>query len=231
MAKSKKTVSKRQSYDDVWKNDSVDGHFKADIPQKMLGLFKQEKIQTVLDLGAGDGTIAVALAKQGMTVHALEISSEGIEKTKARAQEAQVSVHVLKQDMYQTLPFEDRSLDAVIAFQSLNHNTLPKIEELFAEITRILKHGGLFIVKTANINSFDLKDLGDGLYQDSHGGIFCTLRLSDKQTYVPQDGPEKGLTHYAFLPEQLTEKIEALGYTQSYAEILQWHILAIFKKK
>ncbi len=230
MAKSKKTVSKRQSYDDVWKNDSVDEYFKADISQKMLELFKQEKAQTVLDLGAGDGTIAVALAKQGKTVHALEISNEGIEKIKIHAQEAQVSVHTLEQDMYQALPFEDRSLDAVIAFQSLNHNTLPNIEKLFAEITRILKHGGLFIVKTANFNSFDLEDLGGGLYKDSHGGISCTLRFLDKQTYVAQDGPEKGLTHYAFLPEQLTEKIKALGYTQIYAEILQWHILAMFKK-
>lgn len=230
MAKTKKTNSKRQRYDDVWKNDSVDGHFKADIPQKMLELFKQEKVQTVLDLGAGDGSIAVALAKQGKTVHALEISNEGIEKIKTHAQEAQVSVHTLEQDMYQALPFEDRSLDAIIAFQSLNHNTLPNIEKLFAEITRILKHGGLFIVKTANFNSFDLEDLGSSLYKDSHGGISCTLRFLDKQTYVPQDGPEKGLTHYAFLPEQLTEKIEALGYSQIYAEILQWHILAMFKK-
>lgn len=228
--KSKKIVSKRQSYDDVWKNVNVDGHFKADIPQKMLELFKQEKVQTVLDLGAGDGTIAVALAKQGKTVHALEISNEGIEKTKARAQDAHVSVQTHEQDMYQLLPFKDKSLDAVMAFQSLNHNTLPKIEKLFAEITRILKHDGLFIVKTANLNSFDLKDIGDGLYEDSHGGISCTLRFLDKQTYVPQDGPEKGLTHYAFLPEQLTEKIEALGYTQIHAEILQWHILAMFKK-
>ncbi len=219
-----------EQYDDVWKNDSVDGHFKADIPKKMLELFEQGNVQTVLDLGSGDGAIAVALAKQGKTVHALEISNEGIEKTKAQAQEAQVSVHVLEQDMYQPLPFEDRSLDAVIAFQSLNHNTLPKIEKLFAEITRILKHGGLFIVKAANFNSFDLKDLGDGLFEDSHGGISCTLRFSDKQTYMPQDGPEKGLIHYAFLPEQLTETIEALGYTQIYAEILQWHILAMFKK-
>lgn len=230
MAKTKKTVSKRQNYDDVWKNDSVDGCFKADIPQKMLELFKQGKVQTVLDLGAGDGTIAVALAKQGKTVHALEISNEGIEKIKTHAQEAQVSVHTLEQDMYQTLPFEDRSLDAVIAFQSLNHNTLPNIEKLFEEISRILKHGGLFIVKTANFNSFDLEDLGGSLYKDSLGGISCTLRFLDKQTYVPQDGPEKGLTHYAFLPEQLTEKIEALGYTQIYVEILQWHILAMFKK-
>lgn len=86
-------------------------------------------------------------------------------------------------------------------------------------------------MKTANFNSLNLKDLGDGLYEDSHGGIFCTLRFLDKHTYVPQDGPEKGLTHYAFLPYQLTEKIEGLGYTQVYAEILQWHILAIFKKK
>jgi len=85
-------------------------------------------------------------------------------------------------------------------------------------------------VKTANFNSLDLKDLGNGLCEDSHGGISCTLRFIDKQTYVPQDGPEKGLTHYAFLPEQLTDKIEALGYTQIYAEILQWHILAMFKK-
>lgn len=219
-----------EQYDNVWKNDSVDGHFKADIPQKMMELFKQENVQTLLDLGSGDGANAVVLAKQGKIVHALEISNEGIEKTKAQAQEAQASVHLLKQDMYQALPFEKKSLDAVIAFQSLNHNILPKIEELFSEITRILKHGGLFIVKVANFNSFDLKDLGDGLYENSHGGISYTLRFSEKQTYAPQDGPEKGLTHYAFLPEQLTEIIEALGYTQIYAEILQWHILAIFKK-
>lgn len=232
MEKSKKTVSERQSYDDVWKNESVDGHFKADIPQKMLEFFKQEKVQTVLDLGAGDGTIAVALATQGKTVHALEVSSEGIEKIKAQAHKAQVFVHVLEQDMYQPLPFKDKSLDAVMAFQSLNHNTLSDIEKLFVEVTRrILKQGGLFIVKTANFNSFDLKDIGEGLYEDSHGGISCTLRFLDKQTYVPQDGPEKGLTHYAFLPEQLTEKIEALGYTQIYAEILQWHVLVMFKKK
>jgi ubiquinone/menaquinone biosynthesis C-methylase UbiE len=217
-------------YDNVWKNDTVDAHFKADIPQKMLKLFEQENIQTILDLGSGDGTIAVALAKQGKTVHALEISNEGIEKTKARAQEAHVSIHTHEQDMYQSLPFKDISLDAVIAFQSLNHNILLEIEKLFAEITRILKHGGVFIIKTANFNSLNIKDLGNGLYGDSHGGISCTLRFLDKQTYVPQDGPEKGLTHYAFLPEQLTEKIEILGYTQIYAEILQWHILAMFKK-
>lgn len=217
-------------YDDVWKNDNVDMHFKADIPQNMLELFEQENIQTILDLGSGDGTIAVDLAKQGKTVYALEISNEGIEKTKARAQKVHVSVYTREQDMYQPLPFKDKSLDAVIAFQSLNHNTLSEIEKLFVEITRILKHGGLFIVKTANFNSFKLKNLGDGLYEDSHGGISCTLRFLDKQTYVPVDGPEKGLTHYAFLPEQLTEKIESLGYTQIFVEILQWHIQAMFKK-
>jgi ubiquinone/menaquinone biosynthesis C-methylase UbiE len=219
-----------EQYDNVWKNDSIEAHFKTDIPQKMLEFFKQENVQTVLDLESGDGTIAVDLAKQGKTVYALEISNKGIEKTIAKAQEGRVSVHLLEQDMYQPLPLKDRSLDAVIAFQSLNHNTLSEIEKLLAEITRILKHKGLFIVKVANFNSLDLKDLGDGLYEGSHGGVFYTLRFSDKQTYVPQDGPEKGLTHYAFLPEQLRETIEALGYTQIYAEILQWHILAMFKK-
>ena len=94
-------------YDDVWKNDSVDAHFKADIPQKMLELFEKENVQTILDLGSGDGTIAVDLAKQGRTVYALEISNDGIEKTKARAQEAHVSVLILEQDMYQfTNPLE-----------------------------------------------------------------------------------------------------------------------------
>jgi len=219
-----------KQYDEVWKNSSVNLHFKANIPQKMLELFEQENVQTVLDLGSGDGAIAIALAKQGKTVHALEISNEGIEKTKSRAQEAQVSVLTHEQDMYQPLPFKNHSLDAVIGFQSLNHNILVEIEKLFAEIARILKPRGLFIVKIANFNSLNLKDLGKGLYEDSHGGIPCTLRFLDKQTYVPQDGPEKGLTHYAFLPEQLKEKIEALGYTQIHAEILQWHILAIFKK-
>ncbi len=219
-----------KQYDDVWKSDNIDMHFKAEIPQKMLELFKQEHVKSILDLGSGDGTIAVDLAKQGKIVHALEISNEGIEKTKAQAQEALVSVHTYKQDMYQPLPFKNESLDAVIAFQSLNHNILPEIKKLFVEITRILKHGGLFIMKVANFNSLNLKNLENGLYEDSHGGISCTLRFLDKQTYVPQDGPEKGLIHYAFLPEQLTEEIEALGYTQIYTEILQWHILAMFRK-
>lgn len=132
--------------------------------------------------------------------------------------------------MYQPLPFKDQSFDTVIAFQSLNHNTLSEMGKLFVEITRILKQGGLFIVKTANFNSFKLKNLGDGLYEDSQGEIPCTLKFLDEQTYMPQDGPEKGLMHYAFLPEQLKEKIEGLGYAQIYAEILQWHILAMFKK-
>ncbi|MCP5510008.1 MAG: class I SAM-dependent methyltransferase [Chlamydiales bacterium] len=217
-------------YDNIWKSETVDTHFKADIPQKMLNLFEQENTQTILDLGSGDGTIALDLANQGKTVYALEISHEGIERTKALAQKAQLSVHTCEQDMYQPLPFKNRALDAVIAFQSLNHNTLLEIEKLFVEITRVLKHGGLFIVKVANFNSFNLKDLGNGIYQDSHGGISCSLKFIDKQTYVPQDGPEKGLIHYAFLPEQLTEKMEALGYTKIYIEILQWHILAMFKK-
>lgn len=199
-------------------------------PQKMLELFKQESVQTILDLGSGDGTIAVDLAKQGKTVYALEISNAGIEKTKAQAQKDQVSVQLFEQDMYKPLPFEDRSLDAVIAFQSLNHNTLPEIEKLFAEVTRILKYEGLFVVKVANFNSFDLKNLGNGLYESSHGGISHTLRFLKQQTYLPQDGPEKGLTHYAFLPEQLREKVETLGYTQIYTETLKWHILAMFKK-
>lgn len=171
-----------KQYDNVWKNNNVDGHFKADIPQKMLELFEQENVQTILDLGSGDGAIAVDLAKQGKTVHALEISNEGIEKTKTKAQDVRVSIHILEQDMYQALPFEDKSLDAVIAFQSLNHNTLPRIEKLFVEITRILKPGGLFIVKAANFNSFDLKDLGDGLYEGLHGGISIPY---DSQTSRP----------------------------------------------
>jgi len=105
----------KEQYDDVWKNDHVDVHFKADIPQKMLELFKQENVQNILDLGSGDGTIAITLAKKGKNVYALEISHEGIEKTKARAKAAQVSVHTLKQDMYRPLPFDERSLDSVVA--------------------------------------------------------------------------------------------------------------------
>ncbi len=217
-------------YDDVWNSNKVDEHFKATISQEMLKLFEQEKVETILDLGSGDGTIAVALAKLGKTVHALEIASEGIKKTNAQAQAAGVSVHSINQDMYQPLPFEEQSLDAITAFQSLNHNTLPEIEKLFREITRVLRPGGVLIIKAANFNSLDFKDLGNGLYESAHGGIPCTLRFLDKQTYVPQDGPEKGLLHYAFLPEQLIESIEPLGYTQMHAEVLQWHILAMFKK-
>jgi hypothetical protein len=86
------------------------------------------------------------------------------------------------------------------------------------------------IIKTANYEALDRKDLGNGLYESSCGGFVTKVHFIDDQTYVPQSGAEEGLTHYVFKPKQLVEELEKCDFNNMSLERLQWHIFATFQK-
>jgi len=98
----------------------------------------------VLDLGAGVGRHALALARAGFDVAALDASPEGIaEITRiARAEGLNVQATVGKMT---DLPYPDASFDHVLSWNVIYHGDETVLATTIAEIARVLKPGGTFL--------------------------------------------------------------------------------------
>lgn len=100
-----------------------------------------------LDNGCGDGTLAIMLAKRGVTVTACDISEANIAKARRHAEEAGVgaAIRFLVADA-ENLPFEDDSFDWVVSSHVLEH--LPSFEKGLAEIRRVTKRNAVIALPT-----------------------------------------------------------------------------------
>jgi SAM-dependent methyltransferase len=87
-----------------------------------------------LDVGAGDGNVAIPLAKAGAEVTALDPTPELFESGRARAAEAGVEIEWVEGDVMD-LPFEDRSFDVVTS--NFGAMFAPDHKRAAAELTRV----------------------------------------------------------------------------------------------
>jgi SAM-dependent methyltransferase len=92
----------------------------------------------VLEIGAGDGELAVALADAGYEVVAIDPASE-IEAVRP------VALHELDEP--------DASFDAAVAIVSLHH--VEPLEESFARLAALVRPGGLLVIDEVDFERFD----------------------------------------------------------------------------
>jgi len=105
----------------------------------------------VLDMGAGGGRHAFAVARRGADVVALDMSEKDLREVQemfgALQLEGEVppgaTAQAVRGDAYR-LPFTDACFDRVIAAEVLEH--LPADTDAMAELFRVLKPGGLIAV-------------------------------------------------------------------------------------
>jgi ubiquinone/menaquinone biosynthesis C-methylase UbiE len=99
----------------------------------------------VVDLGAGEGDLALLLARFAGSVTAVDQSPAMLKQVKERAASAGLGhvVHVCEAD-FEALPLEDGSVDAVMLSQALHHAAQPA--KAMSEAARILRPGGRLIV-------------------------------------------------------------------------------------
>lgn len=114
-------------------------------------LFSVTPGERILDMGCGGGRHAFALYRLGANVVALDMDEKELADVaamfEAMAQEGEAPVGAtataVRGNAY-SLPFEDNSFDKIIAAEVMEH--LPEDTLAMAELTRVLKPGGVIAV-------------------------------------------------------------------------------------
>lgn len=124
----------------------ADGTSKWERPEAEVMAFAENLIPgaAVLDLGAGVGRHALALARQGFAVAALDAAPEGIAEISRIAGAEGLAVDA-RVGLMTDLPFDDEAFDHVLSWNVIYHGDETVLRESIAEIARVLKPGGTFL--------------------------------------------------------------------------------------
>jgi ubiquinone/menaquinone biosynthesis C-methylase UbiE len=107
----------------------------------------------VLDLGAGQAQDSRYFADQGFSVVSTDLESSAQELAKSKLSAEQRKLITFKVvDLREELPFEDATFDVVYAHLSLHYFNYETTRNIFGEIKRVLKPGGMvaFLVNSTS---------------------------------------------------------------------------------
>ena len=139
---------------------------------KALKIFKENKINNIIELGAGLGRDSIFFAKNNIKTKALDYSDSGIKIINNKIEKNNLSNVISTKlfDVRKKLPFKDNSIEGcyshMLYCMALTTNDLKKLNN---EIKRILKPGGINIYTVRHTNDGDFKNgihLGEDLYEN-----------------------------------------------------------------
>ncbi len=206
-------MSRLQAWDEIFQREGkVFEQPHPDVPQ-VAQLLKERGSQRVLDLGCGSGRHVVYLARSGFAVYGLDNSPQGLALTQKWLDEEGLSADLQLGDMAARWPYEDSFFDAVISVQVIHHALAATIKKIIQEIERVLKKGGFIFISVPKLRN--------------QGREFEQIELN---TFVPLDGPEKGLPHHIFTPEELREFFGNFNVSDIHLDNVNHYCLSAYKR-
>ncbi|MEL7161886.1 MAG: class I SAM-dependent methyltransferase [Bacteroidota bacterium] len=108
---------------------------KGAYPESLAG-------KSVLCLAAGGGQQSIGFALLGAEVTVVDFSEEQLKQDKLVAEQYQKRLRIIKADMRDLSCCEDGAFD--IVYQPYSINYVPGVGEVFDEVARVLKSGGMY---------------------------------------------------------------------------------------
>lgn len=185
---------------------------QEDMPA-MVKLFKKRGIKKVLDLGCGSGRHVVYFAKNGFDTYGIDIAPVGLKMARDWLKQEKLQANLKLGSIFKKLPYKSNFFGAIIAVQVVSHERIENIRKLIKEMERVLKPNGLIFVaftqrgkvKNWRIGSIQkerfIGDDGVSMFEENR-------RILGLRTYVPIEGTEKGLIHYAFDKEAIKKEFK-----------------------
>jgi len=116
--------------------------------ERMLDLSRVTSGESVLDVGCGTGTLAIAAKRRvgdAGTVDGVDASAEMVERARKKAKRAR-SGAVFRMALAESLPFETGHFDVVLSTVMLHHLPRAVRAQAIQEMRRVLKPGGRLLI-------------------------------------------------------------------------------------
>jgi ubiquinone/menaquinone biosynthesis C-methylase UbiE len=139
--------------------------------ERLVGLARLEQGQSVLDVGCGTGSLAIAARRRvgpAGQVEGVDASPELIARARKKAGRAGVDVRFTIGGA-ETLPFPDATFDAVLNTMVLHHLPREAREWCAREMRRVLKPGGRVLAVDFGGTPGERKGLIEHFHR--HGGV------------------------------------------------------------
>ncbi len=155
-----------------WKNPHE--QVVALVPQ-----LKARGARRLLDLGCGAGRHLVYLAREGFEVFGLDSAETGLQHSREWLAREGLTAELRKGDVAQ-IPYPDQSFAAVISLYVIYHKTLAEMQQVIAEIYRVLKPGGFALISLMSRRGYRY---GPGQEIEPH-------------TFITDRGDDSGIPHH-----------------------------------
>ena len=153
-----------------------------ELRQKAADLARIQPGETVLDVGCGTGTLALAMQRRvGSAGRVIGVDPDTRQIAYARSKAARHNMPIQFQiGMIEQLPFPDQTFDVVLSTLMMHHVPAPLKHQGLAEIARVLKPGGRLVIA-----DFTHKKERQGQAARFHAG---GSRIHDLATTVSEAG-------------------------------------------
>lgn len=166
-----------------------------------LGDVKDKKI---LEIGCGTGIYLDIICKMGGVVYGQDIDPAVVDNCNSFLKEKK-HIGVIKIGDAKKLLFEDASFDAVFAADFFEHINYEEKKQVISEVWRVLKPGGLLVIKTPNLNYLKLSLFTKRLF--SIFNFKSPFNIYIPHTHNNPDNLHCGLTTYTELEKLLHDNM------------------------
>lgn len=148
-------------WEEIWRMEDLPPRFRSFAPPNGSVVAWAETVVPggrILDVGCGVGRHVIYLGGRGFQMAGTDISPTGVKVTGNAAASQNIPFDGRVSDMT-ALPWPDATFDAALSTSTIHHHLRAGIVQTLAEVWRVLKPGGLFLVDFPNTDTLTYQTL------------------------------------------------------------------------